>query len=180
MNAKDLERLFAKHGANPSGFAVVVQKLREAFKVSVRGRGFNAHDLTADEMALISATYVGSDVPARASETLDRLIKLRALDPVSENYSGPKDFIACFQLILLRDSLIPKVREIRIARNADFAEVIFHKGASLWFANRRKPGAVPPAFRSEGVISATLIDLLAKNVFVPEQDGGPLIEADDE
>jgi hypothetical protein len=163
MNAKDLERLFASHGANPSGFTVVVQKLREAFKVSVGGRGFNAHDLTADEMAWVAATYVGSEVPARASETLARLLKLRAVD------SEPKDFILCFRLILSRD--IKGVREIRIARNADFAQIIFHKGAPWTFANWRAPAATPPAFRSEGVLSAGLIDMLADNIIVDEDRG---------
>ena len=161
MNAKDLERLLASHGANPSGVAVVVQKLREAFKVSVGGRGFNAHDLTADEMSWIVATYVGSEVPARASENLDRLLKLRAVDS-----ADPKDFILCFRLILSRD--IKGVREIRIARNADFAQIKFNRGASWTFASRRSPTAAPPAFRSEGVISAALIDMIADNVFVDD------------
>lgn len=180
MNAKDLERLLASHGANPSGVAVVVQKLRESFKVSVGGRGFSAHDLTADEMACIVAAYVGSEVAARASETLARVIELRSADV------KPNRFIDCFQLILLRDikglgRKIEDVREIRIARNAGFAQIIFNKGTPWTFTNRRVPAAALPAFRSEGVLSASLIDLLAENVFLPEdRDDGPPIEADDE
>lgn len=167
MNAKDLERLLASHGANPYGVDAVVRKLRDSFKVkiSVSGRGFNAHDLTADEMSWIVATYVGSEVPARASETLARLLKLRAVD------SEPKDFILCFRLILSRDTTIKGVREIRIARNADFAQIIFHEGAPWTFTNRRAPGATPPAFRSEGVLSAVLIDILAANLVVEENSG---------
>ncbi len=155
MDAKNLERLLASHGASPSGIAVVVQKLRAAFKVSVGGRGFNAHDLTADEMSWIVATYLGSEAPARASETLARLSKLRTTD------AEPREFILCFRLILSRD--IKGVREIRIARNVDFAQILFNNRSPWTFTNRRAPGALP-AFRSEGVLSAGLIDVLAEIV----------------
>lgn len=154
MNAKDLERLLAQHGANPTSVTVVVQKLRESMKVAVGGRGFNAHDLTADEVSWILATYLGSDTPARASETLARLLKLRSAD------AAPKDFVPCFQFILRRE--IKGVREIRVARNADFAQILFNKGSPWIFT--KSPSAAQPVLRSEGVISADLINVLADNV----------------
>jgi hypothetical protein len=172
MDAKNLERLLASHGAGASGIAVVVQKLRAAFKVSVGGRGFNAHDLTASEISWIVATYLGSETPARASETLARLLKLRAT--VAE--AKPKEFILCFDLILRRD--IKRVREIRIARNADFAQIIFDKGAPWTFANWRAPNAALPMLRSEGVLSAGLIEVLADNVVVDDdQSDDKVIES---
>src|SRR5262245_38637964 len=107
MNGKDYGLLMESHGANASAFAVVLQKLRGAFKVSVSGRGFNAHDLTDLEMACTMAAYAGSEVAARAAETLDRLLKLRA--PVDES-RGPSGFIECFQFTLRRE--VRDVREI--------------------------------------------------------------------
>ena len=176
MNAKDLERLLASHGANPYGVDAVVRKLRESFKIPVSGRGFGAHDLTADEVSWIVVTYAGSETAARAVETFTRLLKLRALD------AEPQDFVVCFQLILRRDiKRFREIREIRIARNADLAQIIFNEGAPWTFTNRRAPGAALPAFRSEGVLSARLIELLAENVFLPkDRDDGPPIEAEDE
>ena len=167
MNAKDLERLLASHGANPTGVEMVFRRLREALKVSVSGRGFNAHNLTAYEMTLSTIAYLGSEAPSRAPETLARLSKLKCMDV------RPNDFILCFQLVLLRDikSLgrdIKDLREIRIARNADFAQIIFHDGPPLTFINWRTHGATPPAFRSEGVVSAALIDILADNIVVDD------------
>lgn len=178
MDAKNLERLLAKHGANPSGVAVVVQKLRAAsgpMKVAVAGRGFGAHDLTADEMAWIVATYLGSEVPARAADTFARLLKLRA----TSSEPMAMDFILCLQLILRRE--IKRVREVRIARNADFAQIIFDKGAPWTFANRRALRAEPPMLRSEGVLSAGLIDVLADNASVQEDTVDErVIEAEEE
>ncbi len=170
MDAKNLERLMESHGANASAFAVVVRTLRAALKVSVGGRGPYAHDLTGSEMTWIVASYIASDIAARAAETLARLVKLRSCD------SNPKEFVLCFELILRRD--IKGVREVRICRNADFAQIIFDDGITWTFVNSRTPSATPPMLRTEGVISAGLIDALADSLVDNEvvEDGESAIE----
>jgi len=177
MNAKELERLLAHLGANPSAVDVVTRKLRDAFKVSTGGRGINAHRLSVDEVAWIVLTYAGSEIAAKAAETLARLLDLITNEPApAPNVPWSNDFVASFQLIL-RDE-IQGVREVRVCRNVGIAEIIFDDGTVRKFvasnlAVNDAAAAGQAMFRSEGVLSGGLIEALKHRLAAdigPESD----------
>jgi hypothetical protein len=176
MDLKNFGDVLASHGASASGVAVVGQILKKAEKVSVGGRGISAHHLTAYETSLVSGIYFASEVPARAHETLARLLNLRS--PEAKAADKADDFFVCFQLILTRD--IVGVCEIRISRTSSFAQIIFDNGSTWTFAKPRS-SAKPQSFHSEVVLSADLIDVIASCVSVHDDRGADerVIEAEE-
>ena len=162
MNAKQLERLLSKLGANASALDVVTRKLRAAFDLKTGGRGLNAHDLTTAEVSWIITAYAGSEVAAKADVTLSRLIEL---DGVGEKFRHSGDFLTSLQLILGEQELAREVSEVRICRNIPIAEIHYKDGSKEKFvpAKDRINGASfgNASYRSEGVLSAGLIQQLA-------------------
>jgi len=164
MHAKALERTLAMHGANASAVDVVIRKLRDAFKVSTGGRGLNAHDLLIDEIAYILAAYAGSETASRADETLARLMNLisdETRPPLAKHWTN--DFLVSLQLILRGE--LTNVKEVRIARNFDFAAISYADGREVQFRSPAYKDSIPgisgAAFRSDGVLSGALLEHIA-------------------
>ncbi|ASY43339.1 hypothetical protein CJD35_01880 [Sphingobium xenophagum] len=164
MNAKQLERRLSVFGANASALDVVTRKLRESFKVSTAGRGMNAHSLSTDEVAWIIAAYAGSDVAARASETLARLAELIGVGAASA-FRHSNDFLATLQVVLGNPDWAWEVWEVRICRNLPIASIHYRNGQIEKFVApefvEHGAGYGTSAFRSEGVLSAGFLHQLA-------------------
>ena len=164
MNAKRLERLMASHGANASAFGVVVRTLRGAFNIETSGQGI-AHDMTVDEIAWYLAAYAGSEVAARADQTLTRLMGLQVATPnyPDTNWYGGNDFLTALQLILRRQ--VSGVQSVGIARNFDCATIRFSDGREIEYSTPEYrdtiSGISGAAFRSEGVLTGALLDHIA-------------------
>lgn len=156
MNAKALERLIADRGGNASAFGVVVRTLRAAFHVSTSGRGI-PHDLSPDDGAWVLAAYAGSEIAARADHTFGRLLKLQS------DASTNNRFVFKLQLILRRDSVVPPVREVRICRNLNLAVIVYQDGREERFTAGNGGDVPAGGFRSEGILSGELLDVIARN-----------------
>ena len=162
MHAKQLERLLAALGANPSAIDVVTRKLRAGFDLKTGGRGLNAHDLTNAEVSWIVAAYAGSEVAAKADAALARLMELKG---VGEKFMHSGDFLTSLQLILAEPKAAYQVSEVRVCRNLPRAEIHYKDGTKEKFVPAKDrangEGFGNAIYRSEGVLSAGLIQQLA-------------------
>ena len=157
MNAKQLERLLTPFRVNPSAFDVVTRKLRESFSLATSGRGMNAHNLTIDETAWLLAAYAGSEVAAKAAETLKRLIPLQSDEKVNSGF--------LFNLQLILRGEITNVQEVRVCKNADLAVIRYQDGTEVKFVRPEHLGEArgfgEAIYRSEGILTGGLLKTLA-------------------
>lgn len=177
MTAKELERLIAERGGNASALDVVTRRLREAGFLPVGGRGVNAAALRPVDAASILIAYAGSEVAAKADETLryyahfarPNWVEIGAPRRRGSHFGGPvlsENFAEMLQSLLVHDEILIEVQAISFARNFPITRVLLNDGKQISYcAPARDLKEVEAeanwSFRSEGVLTHNLLKRIA-------------------
>jgi hypothetical protein len=170
MHVKALERLASSRGVNASKADTITRRLREADQLPLGGRGPNAPQIKAGEVAKFLIAVAGSAKANDAPVRLEKLMVLRG--------RNKRTLLEALEDILMNTESRRSIREIRIARTRTHAIIVAGDLTSEEFfpsGKRLRPGR----FYVAGILDAEFLEIVAA-ALAGGSDAPAELDADDD
>jgi hypothetical protein len=173
LKVRDIERLLAANGIGKSKMDTITRVLRKAGKLPSAGRGANAPEATVFEAVKILVATAGSSKGVAAERRWSVLKKLRS------DRDGGLSLSRRLQRLMKDANELASIREIRVARNAREASILFNDGLVELF-RLKEPRDYSSRLKVEGVIPVQLLQTLSEQLLKTEPVPEPVSDQEEE